>query len=352
MSVWDSYPSTYRSRETAFLKEAVEGGNCAWVVGLSGSGKSNLAGFFVNRFPTGPQKLLIDCNRLGQADVDGLYRLLQRSLIKTEVPGDPFHGLEIALDEGLKSSPGGLCLVFDRFENLPDEQMDSIGANLRALRDAHKYELTYIVTSRLKPRPANEMDELFSGHTLWLGPLNDEDARWSIGMFAARNRLDWDAKTQTSLLDFSGGYASLLRAACEAAAHGCALTPEALAADPAVRRRVDEFLASSPAIDDLVHSNLQGHPLLDPVETQTSNDLTAGEARLLAYLQTHPDIICEKDDLIKAVWPEDKVYVIGIRDDSLAQLVRRLRVKIEEDPSNPRFIQTIPGRGYRYKNKA
>ncbi|HLE30620.1 MAG TPA: helix-turn-helix domain-containing protein [Anaerolineales bacterium] len=38
----------------------------------------------------------------------------------------------------------------------------------------------------------------------------------------------------------------------------------------------------------------------------------------------------------------------GVRDDSLAQLVRRLREKIEPDPANPRHIHTVPGRGYRF----
>jgi two-component system KDP operon response regulator KdpE len=59
--------------------------------------------------------------------------------------------------------------------------------------------------------------------------------------------------------------------------------------------------------------------------------------------------VCEKDDLIQAVWPEDKIFEQGIRDDSLAQLVRRLRKKIEPDPASPRRIHTIPGRGYRFK---
>ncbi|MFN2235233.1 MAG: transcriptional regulator, partial [Anaerolineales bacterium] len=69
---------------------------------------------------------------------------------------------------------------------------------------------------------------------------------------------------------------------------------------------------------------------------------------LLNYFESHPGQVCSKDDLIQAVWPEDQIYERGIRDDSLAQLVRRLRVKIEPDPSNPHYIQTVPGRGYQY----
>ncbi len=58
--------------------------------------------------------------------------------------------------------------------------------------------------------------------------------------------------------------------------------------------------------------------------------------------------MCEKDDLIRAVWPDEQVLA-GLRDDSLAQLVRRLREKIEADPSHPAHILTVPGRGYRYQ---
>ena len=38
----------------------------------------------------------------------------------------------------------------------------------------------------------------------------------------------------------------------------------------------------------------------------------------------------------------------GVRDDSLAQMVRRLREKIETNPSEPQLILTVPGRGYRF----
>jgi hypothetical protein len=350
-SVWDSYPSAYRSSEAALLLEALNAGDCSWVIGLSGSGKSNLAGFFTQRVDSTAQKVLVDCNRLTQRSAAGLFKLMRRALGDNQTVDDEFEALELAVDESLKTYPGGLCLVIDRFESLPASETELVGANLRALRDAFKYKLTYVVTSRCQPDPKTELAELFFGHLLWLGPLSEADALWSAGQYAERNHLAWSQEQMQTLISASGGYASLLRAVCEAAARACPFEVPALRAHAFVRRRVDEFAASQPSEEDLDNSGLSGHPLLDPQERGTAGglDLTAGEARLLAYLQAHTGLVCEKDDLIKAVWPEDRVYEVGIRDDSLAQLVRRLRVKVESDPANPKHIQTIPGRGYRYK---
>jgi DNA-binding winged helix-turn-helix (wHTH) protein len=80
-----------------------------------------------------------------------------------------------------------------------------------------------------------------------------------------------------------------------------------------------------------------------------TTELTAKEHALLNYLLINPDVVCEKDALIQAVWPEDEIFEEGIRDESLAQLIRRLRKKIEPDPSDPRYIHTVPGRGYRFQ---
>jgi DNA-binding response OmpR family regulator len=50
---------------------------------------------------------------------------------------------------------------------------------------------------------------------------------------------------------------------------------------------------------------------------------------------------------MQAVWPNERVFE-GIRDDRLAQLIKRLRNKIEPDPAHPIYIQAIRGRGYRF----
>ena len=253
-------------------------------------------------------------------------------------------GLDRVLEQRLAAPDGRLCLAFDRFDALPADLLHSLSGNLRSLRDAHKYRLTYLTFTRRPLEAHSELAELFYAHTLWLGVLSESDARWSIDSYARRSRQNWDEAVYQKILQISGCYPSFLRAVCEAAASGCPLELAALQAHPAVQRRVEEFWADQPSPGDLRRSGLEELPLL----ALESRELTAKEALLLKYLQAHPDQVCEKDELMRAVWPEIKVYAEGMQDDSLAQLVRRLRRKIEPDPSKPSHLFNVPGRGYRY----
>jgi DNA-binding response OmpR family regulator len=72
--------------------------------------------------------------------------------------------------------------------------------------------------------------------------------------------------------------------------------------------------------------------------------LTDLENRLLEYLMLHANHILTIQDLLNYIWGPG-----GADRDMLRQLIRRLRVKIETDPSNPLFIETIPGKGYGLK---
>ena len=78
-----------------------------------------------------------------------------------------------------------------------------------------------------------------------------------------------------------------------------------------------------------------------------SEEFTPLETRLLTYFIAHAGELCEKNMLIAHVWPDEKV-IEGIRDDSLAQLVKRLRDRIEVDGSKQSLIQNVRGRGYRF----
>lgn len=346
MPVWDTYPDDYRKAEITRILDAVRAGECVSLVGLSGAGKSNLVGFLSNRVAArmaerGPALVLVDGNRAQQPTADAMLQLARQTLQAEAEPQAETPTLRAALGARLSTSPGGLCLLFDRYDVLnAAEQMRAAGP-LRALRDEWKYQLTYVMVTRRPLAEPNELAELFYAHTLWLGPLSREDACWSAGQYAARRGQAWGAETLERLAALSWGYPALLRACCEAYAAGCELETDALRAHPAVQRRVKEFWSDEPGVEAIRRSGLAGQPLLSTPDASGA-ELTASEHRLLAYFQAHAGQVCAKDDLMRAVWPDERL-VDGLRDDSLAQLIRRLRVKIGAER-----VQTVTGRGYRY----
>ncbi len=364
MSVWDSYPANYREAEVQAICRAVHAGECVCVAGLSGAGKSNLLGFLANRVSLpapGPRFILVDCNRMGGSQPADFYRLARLAVQQAELStADPRPGLDeyFLLERALAQAFSGtdaLCLLLDRFDSLAEQSLPLISGNLRALRDSYKYSLTFVIASRRPLIHQDELAELFFGNTLWLGSLQPEDARWSVERFARRRGLDWDQSLVDQLIWLAGGYPSLLRGACEAAASGASLELASLRQHPAIARRAAEIWADQPNALELERCGLAGHPLLGQGEGSFSTpaamdpaQFTAKEYLLLAYFQAHAGEVCDKDNLAHAAWPEDKIYLEGIRDDSLAQLVRRLRKKIEPDPENPTHIQTVAGRGYRF----
>ena len=73
--------------------------------------------------------------------------------------------------------------------------------------------------------------------------------------------------------------------------------------------------------------------------------LTDLEYRLLLLLYGRLDKICDKYQIVDTVWGQD--YMGEVDDARIEKLVSRLRSKLEPNPSNPQFISTIRGRGYK-----
>lgn len=72
-------------------------------------------------------------------------------------------------------------------------------------------------------------------------------------------------------------------------------------------------------------------------------DLTPKEFELLVALAEYPNRVRTRDYLLERVWG----YTSEIRTRTLDMHVRRLREKLEEDPAEPRLIQTVIGVGYK-----
>jgi energy-coupling factor transporter ATP-binding protein EcfA2 len=353
MSVWDTYPADYRADEVRAITLAAQAGESVSVAGLSGSGKSNLLGFLANRAqPQSCRFILVDCNRLSLPTADAFFQLIRRALGSTEETIDELGALDVLIGRREFEYGAAIALLLDRFDNVAAYAQGSANLfnNMRALRDAHKYRLAYVAATRRPLRAHTELAELFYAHTVWLGALKESDARWNVSRYAERKGLSWDKAVADTLIALTHGYPSFLRAACEAYADGATLDVASMVTHPAVKLRLDEFWSDNPSDEELRKSGVDQLPLLESLRPATfdTTKLTAKEHLLLSYFQQHTDAVCEKDDLIRAVWPEDQILQKGLRDDSLAQLVRRLREKIEPDPANPRHIHTVPGRGYRF----
>jgi hypothetical protein len=81
------------------------------------------------------------------------------------------------------------------------------------------------------------------------------------------------------------------------------------------------------------------------VDGRPTPTLTDLEYRLLLLLFGRLNKICDKYQIVEAVWGED--YIDQVDDARIDKLLSRLRSKIEPDSRNPRYIVTVRGRGYK-----
>lgn len=92
-----------------------------------------------------------------------------------------------------------------------------------------------------------------------------------------------------------------------------------------------------------------GGLILDPVKCKVTLDdepvnLTSSEYKLLQTLMSSPGQVFSRDVLLDRFYEHGETVIDRVIDVH----VGKLRQKIEEDPANPRLIQTVRGFGYRF----
>ncbi|MFO7584073.1 MAG: response regulator transcription factor [Anaerolineales bacterium] len=112
----------------------------------------------------------------------------------------------------------------------------------------------------------------------------------------------------------------------------------------AVLRRANARGSTRPAIFSV--KGLAFNPKLREIRRDEGEavTLTSLESRLLESLMLNEGQVLTVDDLISDIWGAG-----GGSSEMLRQLVRRLRAKVESDPSTPLYIHNIPGVGYTLK---
>ena len=89
---------------------------------------------------------------------------------------------------------------------------------------------------------------------------------------------------------------------------------------------------------------------IDERSVKTGNgtfELPPKEFDVLMFLAENQGKILTKQRIYEAVWKEPYVY----DDNNIMAVISRLRKKLEENPANPRYIQTIKGIGYRFNKE-
>ena len=86
---------------------------------------------------------------------------------------------------------------------------------------------------------------------------------------------------------------------------------------------------------------------LDPATGELSSEtarrrLEPKTANLLALLASAPSKVFSREEIFAAVWPD-----VTVADDTLARAISKLRKALGDDPKVPRYIETLPKRGYR-----
>ncbi len=253
-----------------------------------------------------------------------------------------------------------------------------------------------------------EFSELFTHHTYFLQALEEADVQRAIKNFTVANDTRFSDEDIHFITEQSGGHPGLLQLVCQIFAHnthnGVARdfrrVSGQLADNPNVRtecvklwhsllpdnraslfdfmtlgqidtraRRVLLQRGILTAKDDgqlavfgrlfedfvrrqrLVQAKPQKDIFLDVdsgqvfVNGKQTELLTNLEYRLLLLLYGQADKICDKYRIVEAVWGED--YIEEVDDARIEKLVSRLRQKIEPTPSEPHFLLTVRGRGYR-----
>lgn len=252
LEIGPTHPINYRAEIVEPIFALIPAGESAAVVASASMGKSRLVQFLLRDDVrqhylgnTAEHTLLVwvDCNRMADISEWGLHELILTALVEavgTQREVDTVRQqlnqlrreaiiesnallaqrhVELAVRMVCQEHGLRLCLLLDEF----DESFHTLSvqtlASLRALRDANKYWLTYVLFMRHHPARLRDPEEcegfyeLISRSILGLKPYRQEDARRILAQLIARRALDpttLSKDTKHQILHLSGGHPGLM----------------------------------------------------------------------------------------------------------------------------------------------
>ncbi|MCL5058239.1 MAG: response regulator transcription factor [Actinobacteria bacterium] len=122
-------------------------------------------------------------------------------------------------------------------------------------------------------------------------------------------------------------------------------SPRELVARVKANLRRREYINKPGNEKEIRHKNLVIRPeRYEAILNGTKLDLTPKEFEILVILSSNPGRVFTRDMLLEKIWGFNEVKETRTVDVH----IRYLRQKIERDPSNPEYIETLRGIGYRF----
>ncbi len=429
------YPATTRKKEIQQFIPYLEKGLSSQLVGIPGSGKSNIFRLLsYNRdvrfenfgeyekhlhfvyidssevkgrsqsditkfilislaFSLGERRFATEAQKVNELLKEGLTTPDEMLLFQT---------LKMSLDYLSIERKLTVHLLFDKFDTILTTITPQFFNNLRVLRNHAKYRFGSVFSvmrpleDTVDPVLLSDYHDLVAGNIIYVTRKDAVGINFRLSYIdkAARNSVDQSVRDE--LIRLTGGHAKLTK-----------LSYEAIVNDKINIEGLNEFLQTRPTIqgalfeiwNSLLPSEqhfLQENPTLEGAknsqpylvstelvdesditiplfaeyistvtikvsdiisyddqkneillgESSITGKISPSEFKLLKFLAQNKDRIIPKDEIITAVWGDQKSYE-GVTDQALDQIFYRLRKKIEQDPANPQHLLTIKGTGYK-----
>lgn len=431
-------PLTFRQDVVTRLFKLLKASESCAIASMASVGRSRLVRF-VTRADVRAHYLqeradkallaLVDCHRIAEFTEWGMYELLLTSLTNAVRQTESIHSLlpdlrtwqkEVILSQNALLARRyveeataficgelgfRLCFLIDEFDEAYRTLEAPALANLRALRDAYKNHLCYLLTfrdapERLRNRSEHEeFYELFARNIIWLGPYNVMDAHNVIEQRAAREGLGLSGEQKELLITLSGGHGGLLVALVHGLAqigeesgdltqqlvdhasvqiecqriwdalrddervslshlvHGRATSEQTLtlllSKHVVTEASAGKGMIFSPIFQQYVRQ--QAIPMDKPlrivhkrhevwVEGKLIEGLTPQDFRLLSILFERINQVFTRHEILQKLYPDDVNYDVN---DNLDTIVKRVRDKIEPVRKTPRYLLTVRGVGFK-----
>lgn len=312
-----------------------------------------------------------------------------------------FHGLKRAIDYLSIEKKLSVFLLFDKFDTILPNLSPEFFTDLRILRNHAKYRfgsvfaLTRPIEDTAESSLLADFSDLILENIIYTTLYDKVGIDFRISYIENAARKTFPEEVKNEIVTLSGGHAKLTK-----------LSIESLISEEQMPENVKDYLLKRPTIQAALQEiwatllpseqmalkkevssiTAEGYPYLInsglvaegkiaipffeefvkniSVSTQEkitydesrneilkgttplSDKLSASEFRLLKYLIENKEKLCTKDEIINSVWKDQRTQE-GVTDQALDQIFYRLRKKVEVDPSNPRYIQTVKGQGYK-----